>query len=145
MQQWTAENIMYKLLKCLINFYSDNCLPNYFVRDNNMIDHGDQTEIKQYVSPLRDIKANILQVMVSHIDTHHKLLVEFDKTLPEYFNFDNNEKISQLIKYNLLLMHLYQRLRVVADPSYIHVNKQFLQKAQSLHRNDVEIHTNKVP
>ena len=101
MQQWTAENIMYKLLKCLINFYSDNCLPNYFVRDNNMIDHGDQTEIKQYVSPLRDIKANILQVMVSHIDTHHKLLVEFDKTLPEYFNFDNNEKIYQLIKYNL--------------------------------------------
>ena len=110
-----------------------------------MIDHGDQTEIKQYVSPLRDIKANILQVMVSHIDTHHKLLVEFDKTLPEYFNFDNNEKIYQLIKYNLLLMHLYQRLRAVADPSYIHVNKQFLQKTQSLHWNDVEIHTNKVP
>ena len=130
MQPWTAENIMHKLLKCLINFYSNNYLPNYFVRENNMIDHKDQTEIKQCVYALRVIKANLLQVMISYIDTHHKLLLEFDKTLKEYFNFDNKEKISQLIKCSFLLMHLYQRLRAVADSSYIRVNKQFLQKAR---------------
>ena len=145
MQQWTAENIMHKLLKCLINFYSNSCLPNYFVRENNMIDHRDQAEIKQCVSALRDIKANLLQVMINYIDTHHKLLVEFDKTLKEYFNFDNNEKISQLIKYNFLLICLYQRLRAVADPSYIHINKQFLQKAHSIHNSNIKIHTNRVP
>ena len=52
MQQWTAENIMHELVTSLINFYSSNCLPNYFVRENNMIDHRDQTEIKQCVSAL---------------------------------------------------------------------------------------------
>ena len=145
MRQWTAENIMHKLLKCLINFYSDSCLPNYFVRENNMIDHRDQAEIKQCVSALRDIKANLLRVMINYIDTHHKLLVEFDKTLKEYFNFDNNEMICQLIKYNFLLICLYQRLRAVADPSYIHINKQFLQKAHSIHNSNIKIHTNRVP
>ena len=144
-QKWTVEKIMQTLLEFLIKFYSESCLPNYFVRANNMIDHRDQTEIKQCVSALRDITGNLLQVMIDYIDTHHKLLVEFDKTLTECFNFDNNENISQLIKYNFLLMHLYQRLRAVADPSYFHLNKQFLQKARYLHNNGDEIHTNKVP
>ena len=83
---------------------------------------------------------NLLQVMISYIYAHHKLLVKFDKTLTEYFNFDNSDKISQLIKYNFLLMHLYQRLRAVSDPSYIHVNKQFLQKARPLHTKNIRIH-----
>ena len=144
-QKWTVEKIMQTLLESLINFYGESCLPNYFVCGNNMIDHRDQTEIKQCLSALRHIKGNLLQVMIDYIDTHHKLLVDFDRTFMECFNFDNNEKISQLIKYNFLLMHLYQLLRAVADPSYIHVNKQFLQKARYLHKNDIQIHTNKVP
>ena len=41
-------------------------------------------------------------------------------------------------------MRLYQRLRAVADPSYIHLNKQFLQKARYLHENGDKILTNKV-
>ena len=142
-QRWTVEKIMHALLESLIKFYSEGCLPNYFVLANNMIDHRDQSEIKKCVSALRDIKGNLLQVMIHYIDKCHKLLVEFDQSLTEYFNFDNNE-VSQLIKYNLLLMYLFQQLRAVADPSYTHVNKQFLQKACSLHKNDNKIHTNEV-
>ena len=145
MQEWTVDNIMQTLLEFLIEFYSKSCLPNYFVRGNNMIDHRDQTEIEKCVSALRDIKSNLMKVMIDYIDTHYKLLVEFDKTFAEYFSFDGNWKISQLIKYNFLLMHIYHRLRAVADPSYIHLNKQFLQKARYLHENGHEILTNKVP
>ena len=144
-QKCTVEKIMQTLLESLIKFYSESCLPNYFVRGNNMIDHRDTNETKQCLSALKDIKENLLQFMIDYVDTHHKLLVEFDKTLKECFNFDNSEKISQLIKYNFLLMHLYQQLKAVIDPSYIHVNKQFLQKARYLHKNDIEILTNKVP
>ena len=144
-KKWAVEKIMQVLLESLIRFYSESCLPNYFVRGNNMIDHRDQTEIKQCVSTLKDITGNLLQVMIDYINTHHKLLVEFDKTLTEYFNFDNNEKISQLIKYNFLLMHLYQQLRAIADPSYIHLNKQFLQKARYLHKNGDNILISKLP
>ena len=144
-QKCTVEKIMQTLLESLIKFYSESCLPNYFVRGNNMIDHRDTNETKQCLSALKDIKENLLQFMIDYVDTHHKLLVEFDKTLKECFNFDNSEKISQLIKYNFLLMHLYEQLKAVTDPSYIHVNKQFLQKARYLHKNDIEIHTNKAP
>ena len=144
-QKCTVEKIMQTLLESLIKFYSESCLPNYFVRGNNMIDHRDTNETKQCLSALKDIKENLLQFMIDYVDTHHKLLVEFDKTLKECFNFDNSEKISQLIKYNFLLMHLYEQLKAVIDPSYIHVNKQFLQKARYLHKNDIEIHTNKAP
>ena len=144
-KKWAVEKIMQVLLESLIRFYSESCLPNYFVRGNNMIDHRDQTEIKQCVSTLKDITGNLFQVMIDYINTHHKLLVEFDKTLTEYFNFDNNEKISQLIKYNFLLMHLYQQLRAIADPSYIHLNKQFLQKARYLHKNGDNILISKLP
>ena len=144
-QKCTVEKIMQTLVESLIKFYSESCLPNYFVRGNNMIDHRDTNETKQCLSALKDIKENLLQFTIDYVDTHHKLLVEFDKTLKECFNFDNSEKISQLIKYNFLLMHLYEQLKAVIDPSYIHVNKQFLQKARYLHKNDIEIHTNKAP
>ena len=145
MQEWTVDNIMQTLLEFLIEFYSKTCLPNYFVRGNNMIDHKDQAEIKQCVFALRDTKSNLVKVMIDYIDTHHKLLVEFDKKFAEYINFHDNEKISQLIKYNFLLMYLYHRLMEVADPSYIHLNKQFFQKARYLHKNYDQIHTSKVP
>ena len=144
-QKWTVEKIMQTLLESLIEFYSKSCFPNYFVRGNNMIDHRDQTEIKQYVAALADTKGNLLRVMINYIDTHHKLLVDFDKTLTEYFNFDNNEMICRLIKYNFLLICLYQRLRAVADPSYIPLDKQFLQKVRYLHKIVNEINTYKMP
>ena len=145
MQEWTVDNIMQTILEFLIEFYSKTCLPSYFVCGNNMIDHKDQTEIKQCVFALRDTKRNLVEVMIDYIDIHHKLLVEFDKKFAEYINFHDNEKISQLIKYNFLLMYLYQRLMAVADPSYIHLNKQFFQKARYLHKNYDQIHTSKVP
>ena len=104
-QKWAVEKIMQTLLQSFIKFYSESCLPNYFVPGNNMIDHRDQIEIKQCVSALRDITGNLLQVLIDYIDTHHKLLVEFDKTLTEYFNFDKKKKISQLIKFSQLFIN----------------------------------------
>ena len=135
-KQWRSEKIMHNLLEFLIAFYIDSSMPNFFVRDNNMIDHRGQTEIKQCLSALDNLKGRLLPAIMNYIDICHKLPVEFDETFADYFNSNNKKKIYQLIKYNFMLMKLHYELRVVADLSYTHINDKLLQKAKHLHKTD---------
>ena len=61
-QQWSVENIMEKELKFFIKFYSENCLPNYFVRNNDMLNHKNKSEIQQCVSVLITMEKNTLRL-----------------------------------------------------------------------------------
>ena len=53
---------MEKVLKFFIKFYSENCLPNYFVRNNDMLDHKNKSEIQQCVSVLITMEKNTLRL-----------------------------------------------------------------------------------
>ena len=138
-KQWRSEKIMHDLLEFLIAFYIDSSVPNFFVRDNNMIDHRSETEIKQCVSALYNLKRHLLLAIMNYIDICHKLPIEFDETFAGYFNSNNRKKICQLMKYNFMLMKLHYELRAVADLSCTHINDKLLQKAKHLHRTDNNI------
>ena len=138
-QQWSVENIMHNLLNFFIKFYSENCLPNYFVRNNNMLDHKKQSEIQQCVSVFMTLEKNALWLILYYIDTHVKLPVEFDVTFIEYFNSNNIKRIARLIKYNFLVMQLLHELKTVVYPPYTHTNTQLVQKAKLLHKDEDEI------
>ena len=138
-QQWSVENIMHNLLDFFIKFYSENCLPNYFVRNNNMLDHKKQSEIQQCVSVFMTLEKNALRLILYYIDTHLKLPVEFDATFIEYFYSNNIKRIARLIKYNFLVMQLLHELKTVVYPPYTHTNTQLVQKAKQLHKAEDEI------
>ena len=135
------ENIMRDLLEFLVEFYRNHCLPNYFVRDNNMIDHKKHEEIKECENVLINIRKNFLSSVINYIDTCHKLPVEFEKPFRDILSCRESRKIFKLFKYNFLLMQLYHELMVIVDPSYTHINKQLISKAKRLHeaRNEEDI------
>ena len=83
--QWSVENIMHNLLKFFIKLYGENFLPNYFVRNNNMLDHKKQSEIQQGASVLMTMEKNISRLILYYIDTYFKLPVEFDENLYRIF------------------------------------------------------------
>lgn len=138
-QQWSVQNIMHYLLNFFVKFYGENCLPNYFVRNNNMLDHKKQSEIQQCVSVLMAMEKNALRLILYYIDTRLKLPVEFDETFIEYFSSNNIKKIARLIKYNFLVMQLYHELKTVVYSPYTHTNTQLVQKAKQLHNAENEI------
>ena len=132
-KHWNIEKIMRDLLELLVEFYRNNSLPNYFVRDNNMIDHRKHEEIKECEYVLINISKNFLSSVIHFIDTCHKLPVEFEKPFRDILSCKNSCKIFQFFKYNFLLMELYHELMVIVDPSYTHINKQLISKAKHLH------------
>ena len=140
-QQWSLENIIQNLLEFFIKLYSENCVPNYFVRTNNMIDHKKQSEIKQCVSLLITMEKNLLRLTLNYIDTNLKLPVVFDESFTIYFNSNNIKRTFQLIKYNFLVMQLLHELKTVVYPPYTHTNTQLVQKAKQLHKAETEIET----
>ena len=137
--QWSVENIMHNLLKFFIKLYGENFLPNYFVRNNNMLDHKKQSEIQQGASVLMTMEKNTSRLILYYIDTYFKLPVEFNETFIEYFNSNNIKRISRLIKYNFLVIQLFHELKTVVYPPYTHTNKQLVQKAKQLHKTENEI------
>ena len=140
-KHWNIEKIMRDLLEFLVEFYRNHCLPNYFVQDNNMIDHRKHEEIKECEYVLINISKNFLSYVINFIDTCHKLPVEFEKPFRDILSYRKSCKIFQFFKYNFLLMQLYHELMVIVDPSYTHINKQLISKAKHLHeaKNEEDI------
>ena len=64
-----AKNII-NLLDFLIAFYAKDCLPNYFISKNNMIDHRSSKEIQATSHALRDILDNVTQYLCRYIKTN---------------------------------------------------------------------------
>ena len=61
-----AKNI-FNLLNFLIAFYARDCLPNYFISKNNMIDHRSSKEIRATCHALRKIRGNVTQYLCRYI------------------------------------------------------------------------------
>ena len=140
-KHWNTEKIMKDLLEFLVEFYRNHSLPNYFARDNNMIDHRKHEEIKDCECVLINIRRNFLSSVINFIDTCHKLPVEFERPFRDILSCRKSCKILQFFKYNFILMQLYHELMVIVDPSYTHINKQLISKAKLLHeaRNEEDI------
>ena len=141
LKHWNIEKFMRDLLEFLVECYRNHCLPNYFVRDNDMIDHRKHEEIKECEYVLINISKNFLSSVINYIDTCHKLPVEFEKPFREILSCRKSCKIFQFFKYNFLLMQLYHELMVIVDSSYTHINKQLISKAKHLHeaKNEEDI------
>ena len=99
---------IFNLLDFLIAFYARDCLPNYFISKNNMIDHRSSKEIQATCHALRDIRDNVTQYLCLYIQTNQSLPVFFDTPLTVFTQTvpDNFGKILQNCKYNFLVMAL---------------------------------------
>ena len=136
-----AKNI-FNLLGFLIAFYARDCLPNYFISKNNMIDHRSSKEILATCHALRDIRDNVIQYLCRYIETNQSLPVLFDTPLTVLAQrvTDNFGKIFQNCKYNFLVMAL---AHVLKKERRLHVShncleaNSLLNKAQVLHQASI--------
>lgn len=124
-----------ELLDFFIAFYADGVLPNYFIRQNNMIDHRSSEEILSVCAVLRDIKSDFTMCLCRYIEANQALPVFFDAPLSQLLK-DNSEKFLQICKYNFLVMALaYFLLRLkkgqsaVNDSAVDNVVGKLVQKA----------------
>lgn len=108
-----------ELLDFFIAFYADGVLPNYFIRQNNMIDHRSSEEILSVCAVLRDIKSDFTMCICRYIEANQALPVFFDAPLSQLLK-DNSEKFLQICKYNFLVMALaYLLLRLKKGQSAV--------------------------
>ena len=99
------ETTILELLDFLISFYASGCLPNYFISQNNMIDHRTVDDIQKECHVLRDIRSSVTHSLCRYIETNQSLPVTFDSPLTQQLK-ENSEKFLQNCKYNFLVMAL---------------------------------------
>ena len=136
-----AKNI-FNLLDFLIAFYARDCLPNYFISKNNMIDHRSSKEIMATCHALRDIRDNVTQYLCRYIETNQSLPVLFDTQLTVLAQrvTDNFGKVLQNSKYNFLVMALAYVLKKDRRLDVSHncpEANSLLNKAQLLHQASI--------
>ena len=112
-ESWSEKSLgtnILELLDFFIAFYSSGSVPNYFISQNNMIDHRSSEDIFSACHALRDIRDNITHSLCRYIDTNQSLPVLFDIPLTQQLN-ENSGKFVQNCKYNFLVMALAYLLK----------------------------------
>ncbi|XP_068683356.1 cyclic GMP-AMP synthase-like receptor 2 [Montipora capricornis] len=97
-----GENI-FELLDFFISFYSKGSLPNFFISQNNMIDHRSPKDLVHACEALREIRDTVTQSLCRYIETNQSLPVLFDAPLAQLLK-ENSAKFAQNCKYNFIVM-----------------------------------------
>ena len=97
-----GENI-FELLDFFISFYSKGSLPNFFISQNNMIDHRSPKDLVNACQALREIRDTVTQSLCRYIETNQSLPVLFDAPLAQLLK-ENSAKFAQNCKYNFIVM-----------------------------------------
>ena len=144
LEQMASKNkaeTMFELLDCLIQFYERNCVPNYFVRENNMINHRSQDEGLRASKILKGVKIKTVSSFCNYLDSNHLLPVLFDPSLCEMIVSDP-EKLKICSKYNFLTMALVYKLMPLRDSSLsidpsdaLKMSNSFVSQAKCLHKD----------
>ena len=137
-----AKMNIFNLLDFLIAFYARDCLANYCISKNNMIDHRSSKEIQVTCHAARDIGDNVTQYLCLYIQTNQSLPVLFDTplTVLTQRDTDNFGKILENCKYNFLVMALAY---VLKKERRLHVShncleaNSLLDKAHLLHQASI--------
>ena len=131
-----GENI-FELLDVFIAFYSKASLPNFFISQNNMIDHRSPEDVLNACHALSEIRDTVTQSVCRYIEKNQSLPVLFDVPLAELLK-DDAKKFAQNCKYNFIVMALAYILK--KDKSSTFSNKlsveagSLLNKARLLHQ-----------
>jgi len=103
-EQSLDKNIL-ELLDFFIAFYGRGSLPNYFISQNNMLDHHSSENVLAACHALREIRDTVTHSLCRYIETNQSLPVLFDTSLTQQMK-ENSEKFFQNCKYNFLVMAL---------------------------------------
>lgn len=142
---------IFELLDFFIAFYADGDLPNYFIRENNMIDHRSSEEVLGACAVLREIKSDFTMCLCRYIEANQALPVFFDAALSQFLN-DDSEKFLQVCKYNFLVMalaYILMRLKkcqsAVNEPTADDVVCKLVQKASQVSIQNAVTEENRLP
>ena len=124
-----------KLLSLLLKFYVEQHLPNYFVKQNNMIDHVDPDTVKSAATELEHISTNLLSHMAQFVDQRMSVPVEFgsfQSCLLRKF------KLDRCFKYNYFAIAIYIFFHQCCSVEVPLSSKQYISDALDLHKSKDE-------
>ena len=141
-KQSLGTNIL-ELLDFIISFYANGSVPNYFISNNNMIDHRSSEEILKACHALRDARTAVTQSLCRYIENNQALPVFFDTSLTQQL-VENPEKFVQNCKYNFLVMALAYILKgIKMEKDHQREADCLVKKARLLHEAKLEGSTQK--
>ena len=138
LQIWESNPItllMAKLLSILSQFYSEHNLPNYFVRQNNMIDHIDSDTIKSTAAEIKNISTNFMSHLAQFIDQRFSVPVVFGSFQS---CLSTKYKLDLCFKYNFFAISIYIYFHH-SGCTQVHLSsKQYICYALDLHKSKDE-------